>query len=400
MEPAGDGELMLTRLLDASHLAGLDDLPDLLVTHGRLVGFTDPLIYLADLRQELLVHLPAPSAPPLPAERARLQVDASMAGRAFRNIELVPAHGGRLWIPLLDGTQRVGVLGVLAPQVQPVTIARLRALASLVALLVVGKQQQSDTYARLMRSQPMSRSAEFIWPLMPPLAFAREDIVICGVLEPAYDIAGDAVDYAIAGSLAHLSIFDAMGHDQAAGLTVALATGACRNSRRQGAGLVERSRAIDAAIAEQFARRRFATGIMADLDCATGMLTWVNCGHPPPLLIRGGRWLTSLHCGPAPPMGFDLGIAPTPCQQQLQPGDRLLFYTDGIVEARDAGGEQFGSERFADFVVKREADGLSPPETLRRLIRTILEHQRGRLQDDATVLLVQWRSPEVARMVL
>jgi serine phosphatase RsbU (regulator of sigma subunit) len=90
-------------------------------------------------------------------------------------------------------------------------------------------------------------------------------------------------------------------------------------------------------------------------------------------------------------MGFRLPAAPVLCHEHPEPGDRLLFYTDGIVEARDASGHQFGLRRFTDFIIRREADGCPPPETLRRLMRTVLDHQHGTLQDDASVLLVEWQ---------
>jgi serine phosphatase RsbU (regulator of sigma subunit) len=78
------------------------------------------------------------------------------------------------------------------------------------------------------------------------------------------------------------------------------------------------------------------------------------------------------------------------CREHLEPGDQLLLYTDGIVEARDAKGREFGRDRFVDFVLRHQADGLPAPETLRRLVRAVLEHHDGHLSDDATVLLCEW----------
>ena len=89
-------------------------------------------------------------------------------------------------------------------------------------------------------------------------------------------------------------------------------------------------------------------------------------------------------------MGIGLPIGTGLVSHRLEPGDRLLFYTDGVVEAPSPDGEAFGLERFIDFVVRREADGVSAPETLRRLIQNLLEYHRGLLQDDATVLTVEW----------
>jgi serine phosphatase RsbU (regulator of sigma subunit) len=75
----------------------------------------------------------------------------------------------------------------------------------------------------------------------------------------------------------------------------------------------------------------------------------------------------------------------------LQPGDQILLYTDGVTEARTDSGEFFGRDRLVDFVTRTLADRVSAPETLRRLVHAILDHQHENLQDDATAVLVEWR---------
>ncbi|MFF4758368.1 PP2C family protein-serine/threonine phosphatase [Streptomyces sp. NPDC001292] len=92
-------------------------------------------------------------------------------------------------------------------------------------------------------------------------------------------------------------------------------------------------------------------------------------------------------------MCTDLGLPTALCHEPLQPGDRLVLYTDGITEARTSGGEEFGIARFIDFLIRHHADGLNVPETLRRLIRGHLRHHGNHLQDDATILLCEWLGP-------
>ncbi|MCW2883731.1 MAG: serine/threonine protein phosphatase [Streptosporangiaceae bacterium] len=394
-----NGEGMLSALLDASPNAALEDLPRLVAEYARQAGLYDAVIYLVDLQQNVLWPL---LGDPAILDRSRTEptkIDGTLPGRSFCEAGLVVAASDpdaqdqedrqRLWVPILDRSERLGVLSVRVPQHDEASEARLRELASLVALLVVSRRRNSDAYADLIRVREMSLAAELQWTLMPPMTFANDLVVVSGALEPAYEVGGDAFDYALVGKTAHLAIFDAMGHDTAAGLVASIAMGSYRNNRRRGAGLVETSQAIDADIARQF-DDRFVTGILAQLDTETGMLSWVNRGHPVPFIIRQGRWITGLECLPTPPMGLAFDEEPLLCRSQLEPGDRLLFYTDGIVEARSPEGEPFGLERFADFVVRREADGLGAPETLRRLIRTLLDYQNGELQDDATVLLAEW----------
>ncbi|HUR02670.1 MAG TPA: PP2C family protein-serine/threonine phosphatase [Nonomuraea sp.] len=412
-----EGERMLGGLLAESHLATIEDLPILVAEYAKLVGFCQTMIYVVDLQQLYLVPLPGQhdaGGEPL----RRIRIDSTLAGRAYRNVEVVqarhvveaqaeeepepPAEEGRrrLWVPLLDGTERVGMLAVTVPAGDDDINWRVKQLASLISLLVVSKRSFSDTYASLVRAESMTLSAEVLWNLMPSGSFANDKVVIGAALEPAYNVGGDVYDFALAGDTLHLSIFDAMGHDTSAGLTATIAIGACRNSRLRGTGLLAASEAIDEAIAEQFGATRFATGILADLDLRTGELTWVNRGHHPALVIRRGRRVATLETVPSPPMGFRLGLSAGLEHYQLERGDRLLFYTDGIIEAQSPAGEEFGLERFIDFVVRREADGMSAPETLRRLIQSILEHQHGRLQDDATVLSVEWHGEKEHRLTM
>ncbi|GGT01147.1 hypothetical protein GCM10010156_68930 [Planobispora rosea] len=409
----GDHEQMLGGLITAHHLAALEDLPALIAGYAGLTGFTEPVLYVADLQNQFLVPLPgqcdAGGGPLGP-----IRVDTTMAGRAFRSLEIIQArHTGcgpsptlpgqgpwRLWVPLLDGTEHIGVLVLTAASDDEATRRQAARLASLVALILSSKRATSDTYARLVRTRPMQLSAEVLWTLLPVRTFATERVVVTAALEPAYLVGGDAFDYALVGDTLYLSIFDAMGHDTAAGLTATIAMGACRNNRRQGADLLATSEAIDAAIAEQFGGTRFATGILGRLDTRTGLLTWVNRGHHPPLVLRGGHVVATLQVEPNPPMGFGMAALRQPSHYQLEPGDRLLFYTDGVIEARNPAGQVFGLERFADFVIRREADGVSAPETLRRLIQTLLEHQRDHLDDDATVLLVEWHSQRHRQLLL
>ncbi|MEU6785871.1 PP2C family protein-serine/threonine phosphatase [Nonomuraea angiospora] len=405
---------MLGGLIAAHHLTPMDDLPAAVVAYAGLAGFSEPLLYLADLQQQYLVPLPGQHAPGGSSPQ-RLRIDTTLAGRAYRSLCLVcstkirdpgaadldgeglkkarPGEGGprRWWLPLLDGTDRIGVLAVTAPDGDDDTRRRAHWVASLLALVIVSKGATSDTYATVVRDRPMDLSAEVLWSLLPTKTFATDQLVVAAALEPAYQVGGDAFDYALTRDTLNLAVFDAMGHDLTAGLTSAIAIGAFRNHRLRGDGLRAVGEAIDAAIAQQFPRPQFATGILAALGIRTGVLTWVNRGHPPPLLLRQGHVVAELATEPDPPMGLRLGAYEDPAHYQLQPGDRILCYTDGVVEAKDPHGREFGLDRFVDFITRHEAAQVSAPETLRRLVQALLQYQHGVLQDDATVLLVEWQ---------
>ncbi|MFI6436282.1 PP2C family protein-serine/threonine phosphatase [Streptomyces sp. NPDC050759] len=388
-----DSARMLHALLRGSHLSAFEELPGLVAHHADEAGLRRAGIYVADI-QELVLREATGQGLDAGAGGRELRIDATLAGRVFRDAQSYSTPvDDRMqhWLPVLDGTERLGVLRVETDdEPDEPTRAAMEGLASLVGLLLVSKRHHSDSYARLTRISPMTVSAEMQWTLMPPRAFANKRVTIAATMEPAYATAGDAFDYALAGDTVHLAVFDAMGHDTSAGLTANLAMATCRNQRRQGNSLAEARDAIEATLIEQFAQSRYATAVLADLDLNTGVLTWVNCGHHPPVLIRGRRWTTHLTCTPTHPVGTNLGLPATLCREHLEPGDQLLLYTDGIIEARDAKGREFGRDRFVDFVIRHQADGLPAPETLRRLVRAVLEHHDGHLSDDATVLLCEW----------
>jgi serine phosphatase RsbU (regulator of sigma subunit) len=239
----------------------------------------------------------------------------------------------------------------------------------------------------------MRLPAEIQWRLLPPTTVSTDRVSLAGLLEPWDEVGGDAFDYAMNDGRLQVALFDAMGHGLTATLLATLTVGAYRNARRARLDLPRLYEVVDRAIAAQFHREHFVTGLLLDLDIDTGELRWVSAGHLPPLLLRQDRRVKPLTARPATPLGLRfIDRAPPVHSVQLEPGDRLVLYTDGVVEARRKG-QFFSEERLADFVVRASASGHAGPEVLRRLIKAVLEHQDGMLQDDATILLLEWTGP-------
>jgi serine phosphatase RsbU (regulator of sigma subunit) len=124
----------------------------------------------------------------------------------------------------------------------------------------------------------------------------------------------------------------------------------------------------------------------------------INAGHPPPLILRGSSLVRPPPCPPHRPLGLQ-DAKPDYCETRLEPGDRLLLYTDGITEARSPDGEFFGEQRLADFIATAVAAGDPAPEMVRRLMRHVLIHQADQLQDDASIVILEWRTGEEHRML-
>ena len=281
------------------------------------------------------------------------------------------------------------MLYLRSPAVSDTVLAHCEGLADLVAELIVSKAQYGDIVTVARRGQDMTLSAKLRWAMLPPLTFTGEHVGIACQLEPAYEVAGDAFDYAVNDGILHLAVMDAMGHGLEASRMANLATGAYRLARRRGLDLLATHQLMDEAVRDQFGDEGFVTAQVASLDTRDGTLQWVNAGHPQPLLLRNGRVTMELQCTPTLPLG--LGDVPSSVATvSLEPDDGLLFFTDGIVEAGSPGGERFGADRLVDLTRRALADEQTLAETVRRLVRAVRAHREGPLADDATILFVDW----------
>jgi serine phosphatase RsbU (regulator of sigma subunit) len=391
---ASDPTAVLGELVRRSRDTGPGQLASLVAAAAAAAGLADAVIYLADYGQTRLMPVPYSGLPP----RLPLGLDGTLAGRAYRTGSPLVAEGPdvatrRLWLPLREGSERLGVLEatVAAADTDPVSDDAVL-FADVVAMLIATQWRYGDVFELVRRVRPMRLPAEIQWRLLPPTTVRATGVSLSGLLEPWDEVGGDVFDYALNDRRLHVALLDAMGHGLGATLLSSLAIGAYRNARRSRADLPEAYEAMDIALATQYGRSHFATGLLLDLDVATGAVRWLTAGHLPPLLIRHDQAVTLPAARPATPFGLRFSHDPPVHTLQLEPGDRLALYTDGVVEARRLG-QFFTEERLADFLVRESASGLDGAEVLRRLIKAVLEHQHGVLQDDATILLLEWDGP-------
>ncbi|MFH9613592.1 PP2C family protein-serine/threonine phosphatase [Streptomyces pratensis] len=387
----GRGERLLHAFLAEVHSTSPTNLAALVNRHAVQLGLGQVDIYLVDLQQRQLTLL---------SGEGRLPVDASLAGWAFRAVSLrvegTDAGSLVVWLPLMDGVERLGVVGIHLDSLDSTRLQRCRTLASVLAMAITSKRAFSDRFVQQARTGTMALPAEMLRALLPPRAIGEDRVISTAVLEPAYELGGDAFDHALTESTLHAVILDAMGHNLASGLTTAIAMAGCRSARRKGSGLRELVKTVDDALSD-WLPEQFCTGIVMQLDLPSGILSWVNCGHPPPLLIRDHQVLeNALEYPGEPPMGTPATLGGSPRvvhEVPLEPGDRVILYTDGVTEARLAGGSQFGLAGFTTSIIRATAAGELASEALRQLIHSILEHQNDKLDDDATILMIEWRKP-------
>lgn len=378
--------------IEASHQVGPDRLPALVSGGARKAGAFDATVYLATHEQTQLVPLGGGDAFP---------IGDDAAGWCFSRVEVRSEVAGDrtlLWVPLLDGTDRMGVICFELPDLSDALVQRCRQLAGLYAELVVTRNAYGDVIELRRRTQPRSVTAELLASMLPPLTHTRPEVVISCNLAPWYDVGGDAFDYAIDEGHARFAIFDGMGHGLTAALLTAVTLSAYRRARRRRMTLEETYLELSEAIHDQFGTASFVTGILCDLDLETGVLHRLNAGHPVALRIDIDNNVAELPLKERS-MPFGVGGDPVTSDVQLRPGDRLVFYTDGVTDARGADGEFFGLQRLLDVIVSESQAGLPAPELLRRVALAVSDHQDGSFQDDATTMIVEWLGPQRERTV-
>jgi len=382
--PSSNAYARVAALLHESRRQAPDQVGAFLAQRVTDFGMTDLSVYVTDFEQRRLVSIVGSAA------AGSLDMDNSTGGQSFTTAKQVvePADGGeRLWSVVVDGAARLGVMSVAMPRADDDARALADSLAGVVAALLVTRGQCTDAYTTLRRTEKFSLAAEMQWDLLPPLSLDSGRVSVAGLIQPAYEVGGDSFDYAVNGDTLDFAVFDAMGHGLRSSQLAHLAVSSYRHSRRSSLDLEATYEAMDTAVAARSEGEEFVTCIIGRLDLLEGHLTWINVGHPLPLLVRAGNVVGPLSCASTLPAGLGLDGVTEIAHDVLQPGDRLFCITDGVVDSHRPGGEDFGEERLIAFLSAQSRAGLDAAETVRRLSHTVLDHH-GVLSDDTTAFLV------------
>jgi serine phosphatase RsbU (regulator of sigma subunit) len=292
----------------------------------------------------------------------------------------------RVLAPVTERGEAIGLLELVLPdEPSPKSVQEIALLAHLLAFVVIANRRHTDLYEWGQRTRPLSLSAEIQHRLLPgPQTCEAGAFTLSGWLEPAAGIAGDTFDFSLARNALHLSLTDAMGHGVAAALTATLCVGSLRNSRNEGASLLEQVAWANRALVEHSAASAledFATGLIGRVDLRTGVLDLVNAGHVAPYLLRDGG-IRAIELPADLPLGLFHPTTYRSTRLGLEPGDRIVFVTDGMLERH-----AFDVDLPAAIAATRT---LHPREAVRALADRVLHEVGPELSDDATVMCLDW----------
>ena len=316
----------------------------------------------------------------------RVPLHDSVHGRALSEQELqrIDEDGGTwLLAPVTSRGEAVGVLELRVPgAADEQTMADVSAAAHALAYIVIANRRYTDLFEWGQRTVPLSLAAEIQHRLLPG-AYTCEggQFTLAAWLEPAGEVGGDTFDFALDRDALWFSMTDAMGHTVNAALLATLLVGSVRNGRRRGAGLSEQASLADTALAEHAGNSQYVTGQLVRVDLTTCTAEIVNAGHPPPLRLRDDV-VEELPLAADPPFGAIPGTEFHTLPLPLEPGDRLMFFTDGVIERAAAGVDV--------RAMLASSQGEHPREAIQRLIGAAVSASGGKLEDDATALCFDW----------
>ncbi|MGH2789984.1 MAG: PP2C family protein-serine/threonine phosphatase [Actinomycetota bacterium] len=214
-------------------------------------------------------------------------------------------------------------------------------------------------------------------------------------------VGGDWYDVDVTGSSVTVAVGDASGKGIAAALMATVALSVLRAERSQGASVRRIIERANEALREATEPESFTTLIYATVDFQTGEANWLNMGHPSPFILTAREDGSADAAGPESRRGYFLegtrnralgwfeepGMSETVVQ--LSPGDRLIFYTDGFLEAKSPEGAIFGENRFAEALIRLAP--LGSDDLGEELVRDVERFAAGKLDDDLTMLVIEFQ---------
>ncbi|MEU7280007.1 PP2C family protein-serine/threonine phosphatase [Streptomyces sp. NPDC045431] len=325
----------------------------------------------------------------------------SPQGRAFGSQEPVvvadTATGASdVHLPVTIRGDRMGVLSVRLPGDCPLdtVLPEMRHICEALGHEILVAERDTDLYVLARRAARLTLAAEMQWQLLPGRACSRTEFSLGAHLEPAYAILGDNYDWSISADDLTLTVTNGMGQGIDAALLTNLAVNALRNARRAGLDLAGQAALADQAVYAQYRGRTYVSVLLLRFTLATGKVEVVDAGSPRAWRMRAGV-VEPLRFEAQLPLGM---FEDTPYHTQsftVEPGDRLLFASDGVYTAPSSTSETYGERALARSL---GATRLLPPSQVpAAVLRDLVAHHgESPLDDDALVVCLDWYGPSPA----
>ena len=330
------------------------------------------------------------------ADRVALLLPNIMEDVGLRGQESILSTGIRsaLCAPLwLAGSESDTVIGLVYLDTRLGTanfdqedLRVVTALANLAAAKIENARLLEESLEKRRLEEDMRTAAEIQARLLPTCAPTVAGYALFGSTSPCRTVGGDYYDFELEGDKLLLALGDVSGKGTGAALLMAVLRAAVRGHWAD-AELSDGVRRINRTLCQNIPPNKYVTFFMARLDPASGDLRYVNAGHNPPMLLRAGGAVETLDEG-----GMVLGMFDSVPYAEgsvhLDAGDVLMVYSDGLTEAWDEAGEEFGDKRLAECAQKHRAAGAAEIHVqVLNAVDAFTDHAKA--TDDRTLIVLK-----------
>jgi sigma-B regulation protein RsbU (phosphoserine phosphatase) len=311
-----------------------------------------------------------------------------------RYVQARPATRSEVAVPMISEGQVIGALNLENDELDAYRARDAQLLlrfANQAAISVERARMHRELLRRQRLNDEVQLARRIQESFLPESDPELPGYQISGRMLASLEVGGDSYDaIRITETQIGLMVADVAGKGVPAALILASFQAALRSEVRHHYEIREVVENVNRLLCQTTRPEQFITGVYGVLDTAAGVFTYSNAGHDPPILLHEDRSIEWLGVG-----GLILGFDPKAQYEQgrvtLRPGDLLVLYTDGAVEAVDGAGEAFGTDRFVAALV---AHAGQDARTIRlALEEAVLRHCGGKAQDDVTLLVLRVGGP-------
>ncbi|MFE2219211.1 PP2C family protein-serine/threonine phosphatase [Streptomyces canus] len=353
-------------------------------------GAEDVELFMADYGLSVLQPVSV-----LPHTLVPVSVHNSPPGRAFGSQKPYreERRNGRtrLHLPVSVRGDRLGVLSLTLADGDAAHRweSELADIADVLGHEVVVAERDTDVYLQARRKDRLTLAAEMQWQLLPGRACSRPEYDLGAQLEPAYAIFGDNFDWSATADHLMLYVTNGMGEGIEASLLTNLAINALRNARRAGLSIEDQAALADQAVYAHYRGHCYLSVLMFDFDLATGRASVVDAGSPQLLRLRGGT-VERVAFDAQLPLGMFEETDYVAQDFHVEPGDRLVFVSDGVHAVASPKGEAYGEAALARAIHSTRL--LPAAEVPRAILRELTGHRGEAMpDDDALIVCLDWR---------
>jgi sigma-B regulation protein RsbU (phosphoserine phosphatase) len=294
-------------------------------------------------------------------------------------------------VPIIVNERAIGALNLESDRLNAYSNDDLEVLlffADAAAILIEKAMLHRQLLEQELISRQLETAREIQSRLLPQGAPRLSGYDIAGTCIPTFEIGGDYFDFIpLSRNRLGLAIADVAGHGIPSALVMTAFRALLRTKARSKLGPASITNAVNRILPEFTGENQFVTAMYAILEAHSGKITYINCGHPPPLLLRG-----SGEIGKLDPQNIALGVFPDiqlkDEQNLMNAGDVLVLYTDGVTELMNREGESFGIQRLQQTI--QENWQLSASALVEKIIEaTRVFSKNGGFLDDITLVIVR-----------